>query len=69
MFTIELKINPVENAEKLPITIPKTGINMTNAILRLLKKIPNSLIPCICLIKFFVNSLEKDLSILIKYPS
>ncbi len=32
-FTIELKINPVENAEKLPTTIPITGINITKAIL------------------------------------
>src|SRR3989337_2721641 len=44
-FTIELNINPVENAEKLPTTIPKTGINITKAILMLFKNMPISSIP------------------------
>ena len=46
-FTIELNINPVENAEKLPTTIPKIGINITKAILRLFKNMPISSILCI----------------------
>ena len=68
-FVIELKINPVENAEKLPITIPIIGINIAKAILRLFKKIPVSLMPCICSIKFLDNSSENDLSILIENPN
>ena len=41
-FIIELNTKPVENAEIVPITRPMTGINITNAIFRLFKNIPNS---------------------------
>jgi hypothetical protein len=68
-FTIELKINPVENAEKLPTTIPKIGINITRAILKLFKKMPTSSMPCSWFLKFFDNSSEKDLSNFIENPS
>ena len=68
-FVIELKINPVENAEKPPITIPAIGINIAKAILRLFKKIPVSLMSCICSIKFLDNSSENDLFILIENPN
>jgi hypothetical protein len=68
-FTIELKINPVENAEKLPITTPKIGTNITRAILRLFKKMPTSSIPFSWSLKFFDKSSEKDLSNLIENPS
>jgi hypothetical protein len=68
-FVIELKINPVENAEKPPITIPAKGINITKAILRLFKKIPISLMSRICSIKFLDNSSENGLSILTENPN
>lgn len=64
IFIIELNTNPVENPEIVPIAIPITGMNITKAILRLLKNIPNSSISCIWFMKFFDNSLENDSSIL-----
>lgn len=68
IFIIELNTNPVENPEIVPITIPITGMNITKAILRLLKNIPNSSISRIWLMKFFDNSLENDSSILNTKP-
>src|SRR4029079_4322311 len=63
-FIIELNTRPVENPEMVPITRPMIGINITNAIFRLFKNIPNSSMSLIWLIKFFDNSLENDSSIL-----
>lgn len=67
-FIIELNTNPVENPEIVPITIPITGMNITKAILRLLKNIPNSSMSRIWFMKFFFNSLENDSSILNTKP-
>ena len=39
---IELNTKPVEKPEIVPIIMPTTGINITSAIFRLLKKILNS---------------------------